>query len=140
MTVATTTRPIGTGSAASARALKVTGVLYIAGFVIHSADHFARGLALTPPATFWLGTISLPVGVAIVVLAMRGHRLAPALAVFTGISTAVAASMIHVPPYWSVFSEPFRAGVTIVDWLTLVAMVGTAVAFAVTGALMLRSR
>jgi hypothetical protein len=133
-------RPARLTGAPGTWALKATAVLYIAGYLIHSADHVARGLALTPPATFWLGTVALlPAGM-IVALALLDHRLAPALAVLAGTSTAVAASLIHLPPPWSVFSEPFRTNVGIADWLTLVAMVGSAVAFAAVGAAALRAR
>jgi hypothetical protein len=123
-----------------AQALRVTAVLYLAGYLVHSADHVARGLALTPPATFWAGPIALVPAAAIAVLAVTDHRLAPPLAVLAGTATAVAASLVHLPPDWSVFSEPFRAGVGVADWLSLVAMVGSAVAFAAAGAAAISAR
>lgn len=122
------------------RTLKITAVLYLAGYLVHSVDHFARGLQLTPPALFWLGTIALPLAAAIVVLVLLGHPLAPQLAILAGTPVAIGATAVHIPPYWIVFSEPFRASVSVVDWLTLVAMVGTAVAFVAAGVAALRDR
>ena len=115
------------------RALKVTAVLYVLGYLIHSADHVGRGLDLTPGATFWLGTIGLLPAFAAVAFAFAEQRLAGAFAVLAGTTTAVSASLIHLPPHWSAFSEPFREGVGVVDWLTLVAMVGGGIAFALAG-------
>jgi hypothetical protein len=81
----------------SKRAVNAAAVLHLLGHLIHSADHVARRLELTPTATFWLGTTGL-----------------------------LPASLIQLPPHRSAFSEPSRVGVG--DWLTLVAMVGGAIA------------
>jgi hypothetical protein len=127
-------------SASASRALRLTAILYAAGYLMHSVDHVGRGLDLTPVATFWAGTVGLlPAGFA-VWLVYTDHRFAAPYAVLTGALTAVFATLIHVPPRWSTFSEPFRTGVGLVDWLTLAAMVGGAVAFAAAGLVALRRR
>ena len=81
--------------------LKVAAVLFAATWVIHTLDHARRGLADSPEAVIWAGTIAALMAAVVITLITVGHPTAPAMAaaVFPSIAFGVSAS--HFLPDWS---------------------------------------
>ena len=123
------------------RALRYAAFLYAASFLVHNADHWRRGLDVLTPYVFWAGVVSGGAAVGAILLALAGHRLAPAIAVAVGFPMALGVAAVHLAPPWSAFSDAFPGGgVDAVSWLAVLLEIGSAVAFAAAGAYVLQRR
>jgi hypothetical protein len=83
------------------RKLQVAALVYLAGLVLHSADHFRRGIDTVTHHVFWAGNVSSVVGIVAVGLILTRHRLAPMAAVAFGFPVALGVAAVHLLPEWS---------------------------------------
>jgi hypothetical protein len=81
-------------------------LLLVAADVAHALDHARQGrdLAAEVYTAGIAGWIALAV---LLVLVVRGHRLAAPYAAAVGLAVAVGFVAVHVLPHWSAFSDPY---------------------------------
>ncbi|MGV0804713.1 hypothetical protein [Mycolicibacterium setense] len=80
-------------------------------------------------------------GLAVIVaiaMALRGHRRAPEVAIFTGVGSALVFTYAHLlPDFWPRFQDSFLSGprinVTWFSWVTALSEIGTGLLFAWAG-------
>jgi hypothetical protein len=93
------------------RGLLVCSIVFVVGNALHTADHFRRGWGLPlfgVTAEVLAGGVLVSAGaVLVLVLTLRGHILAPAVATIVGIIGAVAVSASHLAPPWGVLSNSY---------------------------------
>jgi len=94
--------------------------MFLAGLLLHNADHFRRGLDAVTPAVLWAGSLSGIVSLAAIGLTLRGYHRGPLLAAAVGFSMALGVSMVHLLPRWSALSDSLPDGN--VDPLTWIAV------------------
>src|SRR5262249_48357596 len=92
------------------RALRYAALGFLAGFLVHNADHFRRGVEVLTPEVLWAGSVSGVVTIVAIAMALAGHRYAPLVAVATGFSMALGVAAVHLLPRWSAFSDSLRDG------------------------------
>lgn len=120
---------------AEERALKLAALFLLAGFVVHNADHFRRGVDAVTPQVLWAGNVAAVMTVAAIAAALAGHRWAPILAVALGFPLALGVAAVHLLPHWSAFSDPLLGANA--DGLSIVASsleIAGALALGVAGA------
>lgn len=78
--------------------------------VLHTADHFRRGLGASPVGVQVLGNLGLILSVVAVVAILTGHRTAPLVAVAVGFPLAVGFLVVHWLPDWGPFSDSLVEG------------------------------
>jgi hypothetical protein len=118
--------------------LRYAALLFLVGFVLHTADHFRRGLGVLTPEVFWAGIASSVLALAAITLALIGHRLAPLAAVAVGF-TAFGIAAVHLAPDWGAFSDSLPDGtVDVLTWAAVLLEIGGALAFAAAGLYVLR--
>src|SRR5438132_664819 len=78
--------------------LRYATLLYAFGLVVHSGDHVRRGTDVLTPEVMWAGAISTVLGVAVIVLVLVGHRMAPLFATGLGFSSALGTGAVHLLP------------------------------------------
>ncbi|WP_264020362.1 hypothetical protein [Mycolicibacterium setense] len=71
-------------------------------------------------------------------VALRGHRRAPEVAIFTGVGSALVFTYAHLlPDFWPRFQDSFLSGprinVTWFSWVTALSEIGTGLLFAWAG-------
>jgi hypothetical protein len=72
-------------------------------------------------------------------LASRGHRLAPLAAVVVGFGNVVGIALVHIAPHWGPLSDPYAAAhVDWLSWTVISAMMLVAFMLGVTGLRALR--
>lgn len=86
--------------------LKLAGIVFIATWLVHSADHLRRGVELTPEGVIWGGTFVGIFAAVALTLVFTEHPAAAltSAVVFPAIALGVTAS--HLAPDWGYFSEP----------------------------------
>jgi hypothetical protein len=84
-------------------------VLFLAGSLLHDADHFRRGLDVLTPEVLWIGITVICITLGAVGLTLLEYRHAPLIAIITGFGTAVGVSIVHLLPRWSAFSDPLAS-------------------------------
>ena len=89
--------------------LTIVALVFLVGFTLHTADHFRRGLDAITDQVLWAGTASSLLAITAVVLALRGHRLAPLAAIAVGVS-GIGIAVVHLAPHWSSFSDSLPDG------------------------------
>jgi len=121
------------------RHLRYAAILYAAGLVLHTADHFRRGLDVVTPAVLWAGNLSTGIGVVTVALVLTRHRLGPTVAALTGLPIAVGVASVHLLPHWSALSDPFvgehGTGVSALSWSVVLVEIAGALALGAAGLL-----
>jgi hypothetical protein len=121
------------------RVLRFVAIFYAIGFLVHTADHFRRGLDVLTPEVLWAGSVSSAVAVAAIVLALLGHRLAPPVAVAAGFSQALGVAAVHLLPRWSALNDSLAAGgADGLSWAAVLIEIAGALAFGAAGAYALR--
>ena len=88
------------------RALLTATLIWLALDIGHALDHTRQGRELatevyTAGVTGWVATAVL------LVLIVRGHRLAPLLATMFGAAVVLGFLAVHIAPEWSAFSDPY---------------------------------
>ncbi|HMJ78278.1 MAG TPA: hypothetical protein VK507_20015 [Iamia sp.] len=113
------------------RSLRIAGLGFAAGFVIHNADHARRGLDAITDQVVWGGTIVAMTGAVILTLIGTRHPLAPFAAAAGGLAIALGVSATHLLPDWGVLSDSLPSGD--VDGLTWAAVLAEVTASTVLG-------
>jgi hypothetical protein len=120
---------------ADRRTMRIAAVVFLAGFVLHNADHFRRGVDTITWEVLWAGTATGIMTLLAIGLALAGHRLSPLLAVLVGFSMAVGVSAVHLTPHWSALSDSLPDGpVDGFTWAAVLAEVAGAFVFGAAGA------
>jgi hypothetical protein len=88
------------------RALLTATLIWLALDIGHAIDHTRQGRDLatevyTVGMTGWVATAVL------LVLIVRGYRLAPLLATLSGAAVVLGFLAVHIAPEWSAFSDPY---------------------------------
>ena len=92
------------------RLLRLAGIAYAVGFTIHTLDHLRRGSDSITETLYVAGYLSSLVSIAVIVLVLTRHRLAPIAAVAVGFTQAAAFVAAHFLPEWSALSDSFVEG------------------------------
>ena len=118
------------------RALRISAGVYAFGLVVHTFDHFRRGLDASSPQVLWAGNLSTLLGVIAIVLVFGGHRWAPAVAAITGIPVTVGVAAVHLLPSWSALSDSFPDGghgISALSWIVVSIEIVGALAMGIAG-------
>ena len=94
------------GLVTSITSLKGAAWLFAASWCVHTADHARRGLAASPEAVTWAGTLVALLAAVAITLILTGHAVAPMVAAVVFPSIAVGVSLSHLPPSWGPLSDP----------------------------------
>ena len=122
------------------RRVEFAAAVFLAGFVVHNADHARRGLDRITEHVIWGGTVVAMMAAVIATLVFTRHPTATKAAMVGGAIIAVSVSASHLLPDWSAFSDPLPGGdVDALTWVAVLAEVVGAVVMAVTAGLALRS-
>jgi hypothetical protein len=114
--------------------LRTAAVLFLAGSLLHDADHFRRGLDVLTPEVLWIGIAGVVITSGAVGLTLLGYQHAPLIAIAVGFGTAIGVSIVHLLPRWSVFSDSFPgSNVDQLTWVAVLFEVGAALAFGLVG-------
>jgi len=121
-----------------------SSAIYVVGLVSHTADHVRRGISVLTGPVLGAGTLSTIAGIVIVWLIVARNRKAPFLAAIFGPTTAIGVVIVHVPPHWGVFSDPFigstGTGVTAFSWIVVFLEVAGLLAMGISGIAVLREQ
>jgi hypothetical protein len=107
--------------------------------VLHNADHFRRGTSTVSGGLLALGTLGMVLWAIVIVMILRGHRLAPLAAVSAGIPLAIGFVAVHWFPHRSSLSDSFVEGGA--SWMSITASlleIAGAVAISVAGVAAIR--
>lgn len=115
-------------------ALRLGAAVFVVGYFAHFADHWALGWDRTPEAVLLSGSAGFVAFLAVAALILRRDPLAPALAVALGVPFALGYPIVHIPPKWGALSEPYRAGIGVLDWASVGAAFVGGAALAAAGA------
>ena len=124
------------------RMLTYATLLYGAGLLLHTADHFRRGVDVLTTEVQWAGYLSTILGLSTIALVVMRHRLAPWAAAAAGIPVAVGVAAVHLLPHWSPFSDAFPGahgtGVTALSWSVVLIEIAGALGIGLAGLALLR--
>jgi hypothetical protein len=110
--------------------------------LLHNSDHARRGTDLLNRDVFWLGTSSIAIEIAVVVLVCQRHRLAPLIATATGYSLAVGYVVVHFLPARGWISDSFVSATDVspLSWIAATLEVIAALALGTAGLIAMRRR
>jgi hypothetical protein len=109
-------------------------ILYATGTLLHTLDHLRRGTDVVTSQVLWAGSISTPIAVVAIFLALAGYRHAPVVAVAFGFPHAIGIAAVHLLPHWGVLSDSLtsHAG-SPVSYVAVLAEIIGALCFAAAG-------
>jgi hypothetical protein len=109
-------------------------ILYASGTLLHTLDHLRRGTDVVTSQVLWAGTVSTPIAVVVIFLALAGYRYAPILAVAFGIPHAIGIAAVHLFPHWGVLSDSLTSHVgSPISYVAVLAEIVGALCFAAAG-------
>lgn len=110
--------------------------------LVHGADHVRRGVGSVGADVFWVGTSAIFLEVALVVVGVQRHRLAPLASFAGGASLAVGYVVVHFLPGRSWLSDSFTSAVNVsmLSWTAATLEVLAATTLGIVGFLVLRER
>ena len=116
--------------------------LFTAAVLIHNSDHVRRGADAVTKDVFWVGTASILLEVALVVLACQRHRFAPLAATAGGFSLAAGYVLVHFLPARGWLSDSFTSATNVspLSWIAASLEVLAAITLGVVGLIVLRAR
>lgn len=126
------------GRPPSGRALRWSGLGFVAGFLVHGYDHLRLGMSHTPVGVSLAGVLATVIGVVAVVAVFADHPRAPLAAAVAGLATAAGFAAVHFPPSWGPFSEPYRGDTDAASWFAVSFAIATCLVFGVVGLVALR--
>lgn len=115
-----------------ANPLRLPGLLFIATWTVHTADHARRGVGATTEAVLWGGTFVGLIAAVALTLIFVGHATAPAVAAAVFPAIAIGVSATHLLPGWGALSDPILVDSTTDAW-SIVAVFGEIAAAAYLG-------
>lgn len=86
--------------------IRIAGLVFIATWLVHTADHIRRTTALTSDGVIWAGTVAAIASAVALTLIFTDHPLAPFAATTVFTSLAIGTAATHLAPGWGYFSEP----------------------------------
>jgi hypothetical protein len=114
--------------------LKTAGLVFVAGFLLHNADHARRGIDAVTDHVVWAGTTVAVIAGVTLTLVFTEHRLAPMVAAAAGLGIAFGVSASHLAPEWSAFSDSLAQGdADPFTWIAVLSEIAGAVLLAVAG-------
>ena len=126
------------------RWLVASSAIYVLGLVLHTADHVRRGLSVLTGLVAGAGAVSTVAGLVIVGMIFVENRHAPMAAAVFGPTSAIGVAIVHIPPRWGAFSDPFigstGTGVTAFSWAVVMLEIVGLLAIGVSGLAVLRER
>lgn len=121
--------------------LRRGALLFLAGFLLHNADHLRRGIGVLTPEVFWAGAVSGLITLSALVLVLKQNRWSPSVAVAVGFSMALGVSIVHLLPRWSALSDSLPDGsVDAFTWIAVLCEIAGALAFGCAGLQAMRHR
>jgi hypothetical protein len=121
------------------RVLRYSALIFLAGLLVHGADHWRRGFDAVTPQVYWAGTGLSILGLIAIALVLMGHRLAPMFAVAVGFPTALGVAASHLLPRWSSLSDAFPgSGVGALSYAAVIVEIVGALALGMAGTYTLR--
>lgn len=90
--------------------LKTAGLVFLAVWAVHTADHARRGIHESSEAVVWIGTFGGLLSAVVLTLVFTRHRLAPIAAASAGFALATGFIAVHLLPHWSVLSDSLPDG------------------------------
>jgi hypothetical protein len=116
------------------RALRTTSLLFVVALLVHGADHVRRGIDVMTTQVLVAGTVQFALAFVAVVLVLRRHPAAAAVAAGIGLGSALGFVSAHLLPHWGAFSDayvgsPVAPGVTAFSWVTAILEIAADVAF-----------
>jgi hypothetical protein len=109
-------------------------IIYASGTLLHTLDHLRRGTDVVTSQVLWAGTVSTPIDVVVIFLALAGYRYAPVLAVAFGFSHAIGIAAVHLLPHWGVFSDSLTSNSgSPISYVAVLAEIIGALCFSATG-------
>jgi hypothetical protein len=122
--------------------LLAAAAFFTVAVLIHNADHVRRGADAVSKDVFWVGTTSIALEVALVVLATQRHRLAALAATAGGLSLAAGYVLVHFLPARGWLSDSFTSAsnVSPLSWTAASLEVVAAATLGVVGLMVLRER
>lgn len=109
-------------SSAIARRLKLGWYTLTIGYLSHCVAHLYMWDE-TPVAVRAGGTTAIILAVGVRLLIGRENPASALALMVFGAALAIGLLVVHLPPYWGPFSQPWRSDVTLACWLTLGAAV-----------------
>ena len=88
------------------RNLMVGVAAFATSLIAHNANHARLGIAASPEAVVWAGTLVLMLSAVMVTLAVAGHALAPQFCAVGGVVIALGVAASHLLPKWGPLSDP----------------------------------
>ena len=117
-----------------ANPLAVAAAAYVAANLLHGLDHQRQGTARLADEVIAGGAVLTVLALVALVLAVRRHPWAPAIAAVVGLSSAAGVAASHLAPHWSAFSDPYpELPVDALSWVVVLAEIGTAAALGIVG-------
>jgi hypothetical protein len=118
--------------------LRAAAWAFLVGWGLHVIDHLRRGMSASPMFIMIGGMVQGTIVVVAIVLALRGHRRAPGLAIFAGVGSALVFTYAHLlPSFWPEYQDSYLTGprinVTWFSWATALTEIGTGLLFAYAG-------
>lgn len=108
------------------RALVLSAAAVVAMTLLHDLDHLRQGRDL-PLSLDLVGAAATSSSVVVLLWVHRGGVLGTRAAVVFGALTALGLVAVHVVPRWSSFSDPYsEAGVDVLSWVGLAALITAA--------------
>lgn len=108
------------------RALVLSAAAVVAMTLLHDLDHLRQGRDL-PLSLDLVGAAATSSSVVVLLWVRRGGVLGTRAAVVFGALTALGLVAVHVVPRWSSFSDPYsEAGVDVLSWVGLAALITAA--------------
>lgn len=123
------------------RLLRWAAIGFAVAVLIHNADHARRGGDSVTSDVFWIGSASILLEIAVVVMVLQRHRLAPLAAVATGIPLAFGYVLVHLTPRRTWLSDAFPGGdVSAWSWAAALIEIAAATALGLAGVSVLHRR
>jgi hypothetical protein len=112
--------------------LTAAAAMFVAGNLIHTADHLRQGTGRLTTEVLAGGTVLTLAAFAALWLAWRHHAHAAAFAAVVGVTGAVGISAAHLLPHWSALSDSYPdIGVDALSWAIVLIEIATATGLAV---------
>ncbi|MEY2404788.1 MAG: hypothetical protein QOD38_2339 [Acidimicrobiaceae bacterium] len=122
--------------------LPAAATFFAVAVLIHNSDHLRRGADAVNLDVFWIGTSAIALEVALVVLGVMRHRLAPLAAAAGGLALAAGYVITHFLPEHGFLSDSFVSArdVSPLSWFAASLEVTAAITLGVVGLVVLRER
>jgi len=112
--------------------LAIASIAFVAANLLHTLDHFRQGVRGLTTEILVAGTTLTVLAIVVMVMALRQHPRAPALAAVVGLSGAVGIAASHLAPRWSALSDPYPdISVDALSWAVMLFEIAAAGALAI---------